>query len=123
MHGDMHFPFLPTEVIIPILIPFRAYSDYMVNCDSMKVSVMAMDPQRDDDIYQSEIDMSLQQPPLSMKVSEILRCLLCKNARNCLIEHAGKWQYSHVVNLSWQQDTGSLKWEWLVANNYILFSQ
>ncbi|XP_040887570.1 protein-glutamine gamma-glutamyltransferase 2-like [Toxotes jaculatrix] len=56
------------EVIIPVQIPFMAYSHHMVNCDSMRVSVVAVDKQKQSDIYESEIDVSLPQPPITMRV-------------------------------------------------------
>ncbi|KAI3375997.1 hypothetical protein L3Q82_016526, partial [Scortum barcoo] len=56
------------DVILPIEIPFLSYSKFMVGCDSMKVSVMAFDKQQQDEIYHTEIDIALEDPPISIKV-------------------------------------------------------
>ncbi|XP_008299728.1 protein-glutamine gamma-glutamyltransferase 2-like [Stegastes partitus] len=52
-------------VTIPIQIPFSTYDRHMVGLDSMKVSAMAWD---DDDIYETETDIVLQDPEISIKV-------------------------------------------------------
>lgn len=44
----------------------------MANCDSMKVSAVATDKQQEDDIYETETDISLEDPSISIKVSRIL---------------------------------------------------
>lgn len=62
----------PTDVAIPIQIPFADYSKYMVNCDSIKVSAVASDS---DEYYQTETNITLEQPVISMKVIQIL--ILC----------------------------------------------
>uniref|UniRef100_A0A4W6BKE7 protein-glutamine gamma-glutamyltransferase n=1 Tax=Lates calcarifer TaxID=8187 RepID=A0A4W6BKE7_LATCA len=56
------------EVIVPIQIPLQTYNNHMVNCDSVKVSAVAIDKQNQNDIYESEIDISMEYPSLSMKV-------------------------------------------------------
>ncbi|XP_070785728.1 protein-glutamine gamma-glutamyltransferase 2-like [Enoplosus armatus] len=56
------------DVILPIHIPFSAYSKYMAGCDSMKVSVVAIDKQQEDDIYETETDITLEDPAISMKL-------------------------------------------------------
>uniref|UniRef100_A0A3P8Q0W7 Protein-glutamine gamma-glutamyltransferase 2 n=1 Tax=Astatotilapia calliptera TaxID=8154 RepID=A0A3P8Q0W7_ASTCA len=53
------------DVAIPIQIPFADYSKYMVNCDSIKVSAVASDS---DEYYQTETNITLEQPVISMKV-------------------------------------------------------
>lgn len=68
------FSSCPTDVILPIQIPFSVYSKFMVVCDSMKVSAVAIDKQQEDDIYETETDIALEDPPISIKVSKIL-CL------------------------------------------------
>lgn len=44
----------------------------MANCDSMKVSAVAIDKQQEDDIYETETDIALEDPLISIKVSRIL---------------------------------------------------
>ncbi|KAM9836617.1 LOW QUALITY PROTEIN: protein-glutamine gamma-glutamyltransferase 2-like [Aulostomus maculatus] len=58
-----------TDVIIPIQIPFSKYGRYMVGCDSMKVSVMAVDQQQQDDIFETETDIVLEGSPIIIKRS------------------------------------------------------
>nr|XP_004573978.2 protein-glutamine gamma-glutamyltransferase 2-like [Maylandia zebra] len=53
------------DVAIPIQIPFADYSKYMVNYDSIKVSAVASDS---DEYYQTETNITLEQPVISMKV-------------------------------------------------------
>ncbi|KAL4007762.1 hypothetical protein ACER0C_001614 [Sarotherodon galilaeus] len=53
------------DVAIPLLIPFADYSKHMVNCDSIKVSAVASDS---DEYYQTETNITLEQPVISMKV-------------------------------------------------------
>ncbi|XP_060886649.1 protein-glutamine gamma-glutamyltransferase 2-like [Labrus mixtus] len=55
-------------VIIPVHIPFSVYSKHMVSCDSLKVSAVAFDQKQDDDIYETETDITLEDPPISIKV-------------------------------------------------------
>lgn len=43
----------------------------MANCDSMKVSAVAIDKQQEDDIYETETDIALEDPSISIKVSRI----------------------------------------------------
>lgn len=59
----------PTDVAIPLLIPFADYSKHMVNCDSIKVSAVASDS---DEYYQTETNITLEQPVISMKVIKTL---------------------------------------------------
>ncbi|XP_070710439.1 protein-glutamine gamma-glutamyltransferase 6 [Pempheris klunzingeri] len=61
------------DVILPIHIPFSVYSKYMLGCDSMKVSAVAIDKQRQDDIYEAEADITLEDPPISMRVVGVAR--------------------------------------------------
>uniref|UniRef100_UPI0037E9C387 protein-glutamine gamma-glutamyltransferase 2-like n=1 Tax=Semicossyphus pulcher TaxID=241346 RepID=UPI0037E9C387 len=56
------------DVILPIQIPFLVYSKYMVSCDSVKVSAVAFDKQKGDDIYETETDITLEEPSVSIKV-------------------------------------------------------
>ncbi|XP_076581081.1 protein-glutamine gamma-glutamyltransferase 2-like [Chaetodon auriga] len=56
------------DMILPVKIPFSAYSKYMVGCDSIKVSAVAFDKRQDDDIYETEIDIALEDVPLSITV-------------------------------------------------------
>ncbi|XP_074480802.1 protein-glutamine gamma-glutamyltransferase 2-like [Sebastes fasciatus] len=56
------------DVILPFQIPFSVYSKAMAGCDSMKVSAVAIDKHQDDDIYETETDIALEDPPISMKV-------------------------------------------------------
>ncbi|XP_047453950.1 protein-glutamine gamma-glutamyltransferase 2-like [Mugil cephalus] len=57
---------MPGQVeTMPIQIPFSAYCKAMLDCDSMKVSAMAIDCE---DIYEDEMDIILQEPDISMKV-------------------------------------------------------
>ncbi|XP_019113336.1 protein-glutamine gamma-glutamyltransferase E-like [Larimichthys crocea] len=39
-----------------------------MGCNSMKVSAVAIDKQQDDDIYETETDIALENPPISVKV-------------------------------------------------------
>uniref|UniRef100_A0A3Q3NH98 Transglutaminase-like domain-containing protein n=1 Tax=Labrus bergylta TaxID=56723 RepID=A0A3Q3NH98_9LABR len=55
-------------VIVPVHIPFSVYSKHMVSCDSLKVSAVAFDQKQDDDIYETETDIMLEDPPISIKV-------------------------------------------------------
>lgn len=43
----------------------------MLGCDSVKVSAVAIDKQQLDDIYEAEIDVVLEDPPLSIRVSRV----------------------------------------------------
>ncbi|XP_073331440.1 protein-glutamine gamma-glutamyltransferase E-like [Pagrus major] len=61
------------EVILPIQIAFSVYSKFMVDCDSMKVSAVAIDKQQDDDIYETETDIALEDPSISIKVVDEAR--------------------------------------------------
>ncbi|XP_017294790.1 protein-glutamine gamma-glutamyltransferase 2-like [Kryptolebias marmoratus] len=54
------------DMDIPIHIPFSAYSKYMVDFDSIKVSILASDD--DGDVYETEMDFALEHPPISVKV-------------------------------------------------------
>ncbi|XP_041820965.1 protein-glutamine gamma-glutamyltransferase 2-like isoform X1 [Chelmon rostratus] len=56
------------ETILPIKIPFSAYSQHMVGSDSIKVSAVAFDKQQEDDIYETETDIALEDPPISISV-------------------------------------------------------
>ncbi|XP_049923083.1 protein-glutamine gamma-glutamyltransferase 5-like [Epinephelus moara] len=56
------------DVTIPYVIPFSAYSKHMVGCDSMKVSAVAFDQQQQDDIYETETDIVLEDSPISIQV-------------------------------------------------------
>ncbi|XP_014874844.1 protein-glutamine gamma-glutamyltransferase E-like [Poecilia latipinna] len=53
-------------VNIPILIPYSAYCKYAVTHDSVKVSVDATD--ENGDIYETDTDITLEEPPISIKV-------------------------------------------------------
>ncbi|KAM3878477.1 protein-glutamine gamma-glutamyltransferase 2 [Diretmus argenteus] len=55
---------------IPIIIPFSVYGKHMVDCDSLKVSAVAKDKQQPENIYLAEDDVVLQDPPISITVSE-----------------------------------------------------
>nr|XP_046236054.1 protein-glutamine gamma-glutamyltransferase E-like isoform X2 [Scatophagus argus] len=56
------------DVILPVQIPYSVYRKYMGGCDSMRVSAMAIDKQQEDDIYETEIDIVLKDPLVSVKV-------------------------------------------------------
>lgn len=70
MCSTFYFPasLCPTETILPIKIPFSAYSQHMVGSDSIKVSAVAFDKQQEDDIYETETDIALEDPPISISV-------------------------------------------------------
>lgn len=59
----------PTDMTIPLLIPFTTYRKYMVNCDSIKVSAVVSDC---DEYYQTETNITLEEPVISMKVIKTL---------------------------------------------------
>ncbi|XP_035517148.1 protein-glutamine gamma-glutamyltransferase 5 [Morone saxatilis] len=61
------------DLSIPILVPFSAYNKHMVNCDSMKVSVIVTDKQNPKNIYLAEDDVVLLKPPFSVTVSSPVR--------------------------------------------------
>ncbi|XP_069374975.1 protein-glutamine gamma-glutamyltransferase 2-like [Paralichthys olivaceus] len=56
------------EVILPIQIPFLTYSQHMAKCDSIKVIAVAMDKNNPNDVFETETNVSMQYPALSMKV-------------------------------------------------------
>ncbi|XP_070758523.1 protein-glutamine gamma-glutamyltransferase E-like [Enoplosus armatus] len=56
------------ELSVPILVPFSAYHEHMVECDSMKVSAVVMDKQNPDNTYLAEDDVVLLHPPISVTV-------------------------------------------------------
>ncbi|XP_039971498.1 protein-glutamine gamma-glutamyltransferase 2 [Xiphias gladius] len=61
------------DLSIPILVPFSAYSEHMVQCDSMKVSALVTDKQRPDNKYLALNDIVLLDPPLSITVPSQIR--------------------------------------------------
>ncbi|KAM9335195.1 protein-glutamine gamma-glutamyltransferase 2-like [Symphorus nematophorus] len=63
---EMLFP--GKDVILPVQIPFSVYGKYMAGCDSMKVSAVAIDKHQEEDVYETETDIRLEDPPLSVKV-------------------------------------------------------
>ncbi|CAJ1085723.1 LOW QUALITY PROTEIN: protein-glutamine gamma-glutamyltransferase 2-like [Xyrichtys novacula] len=54
--------------ILPVQIPFSVYGKYTVSCDSVKVSAVAVNKQQEDDIYETETDIVLEDPKVSIKV-------------------------------------------------------
>lgn len=56
---------------IPILIPYFAYCKYTLTFDSMKVSVIALDD--GGEVYETETDIVLEDPPISIKVNVEMR--------------------------------------------------
>lgn len=58
-------------MILPIRVPFSLYGKRMLGCDSMKVSAVAIDTQQLDDIYEAELDVALEDPALSIRVSQV----------------------------------------------------
>ncbi|XP_070759192.1 protein-glutamine gamma-glutamyltransferase 2-like [Enoplosus armatus] len=61
------------ELSVPILVPFSAYHEHMVECDSMKVSAVVVDKQNPDDTYLAEDDVVLLDPPISVTVPGDIR--------------------------------------------------
>lgn len=57
------------ELFIPILVPFSAYHEHMVSCDTMKISVLVKDIQNPVNTYFAEDDVLLRDPPLQITVS------------------------------------------------------
>lgn len=53
---------------IPIRVPFSDYCKTMVNCDSMKVSVVVTDKEKPESIYMANDDVVLLDPPISVKI-------------------------------------------------------
>ncbi|XP_056156869.1 protein-glutamine gamma-glutamyltransferase 5 [Lampris incognitus] len=53
---------------IPILIPFSMYGKHMVYCDSLKVSAIATDKMDPKQVYLTESNIVVQDPPLSITV-------------------------------------------------------
>ncbi|XP_074555310.1 protein-glutamine gamma-glutamyltransferase 2-like [Halichoeres trimaculatus] len=55
-------------VILPVQVLYSAYGEDMVDCDSMKITAVAVDQQQEDDIYETETDIILENPYISIKV-------------------------------------------------------
>lgn len=60
----------PTAVILPVQISFSAYGEKMIGRDSMKIAAVAVDQQQEDDIYETETDIILEDPYVSIKVGK-----------------------------------------------------
>ena len=57
------------ELLIPILVPFSAYSKLMVESDTMKVEAVVTDKKNPDHMCLAEDDIVLKNPPISVEVS------------------------------------------------------
>ncbi|TMS19085.1 Protein-glutamine gamma-glutamyltransferase E [Larimichthys crocea] len=58
------------DLSIPILIPFKDYRKHLLDCDTIKVSAVIADKQNPEEIYYAEQDIVLQDPPMSVTVSD-----------------------------------------------------
>eukprot|EP00064_Thunnus_orientalis_P020896 superscaffoldBa00006028_g21048 len=56
------------DVTLPIQIPFSVYGKNLLSCDSIEVSAVAIDKNKQDDIYETEISLVPRDPLISMKV-------------------------------------------------------
>lgn len=61
-------PLSVSELSIPVLIEFSVYNKPMLECASMKVSVVVTDKLNPDNIYVAEDDIVLLDPPISLTV-------------------------------------------------------
>ncbi|XP_070815492.1 protein-glutamine gamma-glutamyltransferase 5-like [Chaetodon trifascialis] len=66
------------DLSIPILVPYSAYKEHMLDCEIMKVEAIITDKQKPDNIYLAEDDVILQDPPISVTVFGTVR-LNCKS--------------------------------------------
>uniref|UniRef100_A0A3Q3X8I6 Protein-glutamine gamma-glutamyltransferase 2 n=1 Tax=Mola mola TaxID=94237 RepID=A0A3Q3X8I6_MOLML len=66
-HREGGFPW-QTELSIPVLIEFSVYNKPMLECASMKVSVVVTDKLNPDNTYVAEDDIVLLDPPISLTV-------------------------------------------------------
>lgn len=62
-------PLPPEDLSIPILIPFQLYNKPMLECESLKVSVVVTNKLEPDRPYLAEDDVVLADPPISVTVS------------------------------------------------------
>ncbi|KAM8756255.1 protein-glutamine gamma-glutamyltransferase E [Acanthopagrus schlegelii] len=56
------------ELLVPILVPFSAYSKLMVESDTMKVEAVVTDKKNPDHVCLAEDDIVLKNPPISVEV-------------------------------------------------------
>lgn len=63
------FPLSIEELLVPIRVPFSAYSKLMVESDTMRVSAVVTDKKNPDHTCLAEDDIVLKNPPISVEVS------------------------------------------------------
>lgn len=71
------------ELSIPVLVPFSAYHEGMVQNDSMRVSAMVTDKDNDNNPYLTATNVVLINPQLTLTVSTRVMFLLSPALFTC----------------------------------------